>query len=346
MIPHDEPGNSVDEQLAQQAATWFARIHSDRVTAADRTAFRRWLVRHPQNRKAYSEIESLWAGLGEVADPRPAKKTASPPQALPRPAGKRFIPQLALDGAVRWGALAACLLLAFWVTWGGTDALVWMQADHRTAPGEARQVMLPDGSRVHLNTDTALVLDFDAGHRRVRLLGGEAFFDVAHDPARPFEVAAGDGITRVTGTRFNVLDRGRNVTVTVVSGSVEVLKNETSAAHVPAQRSKVRLSPGQAAEYQPRQAEIATRTADEQEAISWRQGKLIFTDRPLREVIAELERYRSGSILLMDEAIAKTRFTGVIDLARIDPALDALEQTLPARVIHMSDYLVMILAVG
>lgn len=334
-----EPNRSSDDLLARRAAAWFARMHSGQVTPSDHAAFRRWLSARPAHKEAYDEIQSLWTDLGQVADPRTLQ---SSPAVLPSRDRQASSSRFLRMSRARWGALAACLLVAVWMTFGGVQTLDRLQADYHTSPGERRLVTLPDGSQVQLNTDTALTLDFTAGHRRVRLIGGEAFFDVVHDAGRPFEVAAGDGLTRVTGTRFNVREVGSSVTVTVVSGSVEVLKHERADARP----SPVRLAPGQAAEYQSRQPVISTHAADEKRVTSWREGKLIFADRPLKDVLMELERYRRGSILVMDEDIANTHFTGVINLEDIDAALDIIEATLPADVLRVSDYLVLVVARG
>jgi len=326
------------ERMDEEAAAWLARMNSDQVTEADRFAFRKWLRRSPQHQKAYEQMKALWSDMGNIPDPRPRHQPASVNQTQNSRPSKKQAASPDVRRGVRRGALAACLLFAMFATFWGRSTVLWVQADYRTATGQNRVVELPDGSQAHLNTSTALGLEFDDRVRRVRLYDGEAFFDVVPDAARPFEVAAGDGITRVTGTRFNVRQEQGGVTVTVVSGSVEVLKSE--GRETPP--ASVNLHPGQAAHYSGGQPAVETREVNETEAISWREGKLVFTDRPLREVAEELERYRRGSIVLMDDAFAEARFTGVIHLSNIDPALDAIAESLSANAIHLSDYLVLI----
>lgn len=340
------PQGSSQKQLNEEAAAWLARMNSDQATEADNTAFQKWLHRDPLNRKAYEEIEKLWSDLAQIPDPRRRVKTVSAEPQPPIPCISKKPPAAAFSGmgkGARRSALAACFLIAVLASFWGRDMVLWVQADYRTAPGETRLVPLPDGSQVHLNTDSALQVDFDGKLRKVRLLAGEAFFNVVKDENRPFEVAAGDALTRVTGTRFNVRqDVDNGFTVTVVSGSVEVFKNEKEAAKPPT----VRLSPGEAAHYHVKQPAIATLNVNKMETVSWREGKLVFTNRPLREVVSELDRYRRGTILLMDPKIAETRFTGVIHLANTDPALDAIAESLSAKILHVSNYLVLILPAG
>ncbi len=328
-----------DEALMEEATAWFVRMRADDLTEAERSAFQAWLERDAAHGRAYAEAEALWQELGGIPDPRsaPAPVAQARPRATrarmadparPRPRARRRAP----------AAVAASLLVAgvagFWSS-GGLDRL---RADHVTAVGATREISLADGSTAHLNTDSALAVDFTERCRCLRLLRGEAFFTVTRDVDRPFRVAAGTGRAEALGTAFNVHDSGRQVTVAVSEGRVRV-----SRAGEPA--TGLTLAAGESARYAATGAveradvDVARRTA-------WREGRIVFADRPLREVVAELDRYRPGAIVVLDSAIADERFTGVVTLQNTDRALAALEATLPVNVVRLTPWLTLLRAGG
>ncbi len=198
--------------------------------------------------------------------------------------------------------------------------------------GEMRALEIADGSTIQLNTDTAIAIDITDRYRRVEIYRGEAFFSVASDRDRPFEVIAGAGRTRALGTAFNVNREAR--TVAVIEGQVNVSTERNQEALV----ETVVLGAGQSARLD-EDGTISRHDPDVALQTAWRSGKLVFSDQPLRDVIFELDRYRPGAIVFLSEALAAERFTGVIDLEDTDRALDAIEKTLPVEVIRMTDRL-------
>ncbi|WP_207291171.1 FecR domain-containing protein [Pseudomonas sp. FW300-N2C3] len=188
--------------LLDQARQWQVLLHSGRATAADRAAAQAWRQAAPEHEQALREVEGLWSLLGQIE--RPAEQ-----------------PQVrVLRRRRQWAAPLACaamLLLALWLprgTWIG------LYADISTQPGEVREVRLADGSLLTLNGDSALDWQFVEGRREVRLYRGEADFQVAHDPTRPFIVRAGEARIRVTGTRFDVRLEEGGVDLAVSEGRV------------------------------------------------------------------------------------------------------------------------------
>jgi len=319
----------VDEALAEEATAWFVRMRSDRVTEDERRAFRAWLGRDPTHRAAYAEAEKLWGELEAIPDPRPAGRRD-------RPAGdtrRRMRPAAAAAAAT----LAAAAVLALW----SVDGPGVLRADHATGVGETRVVALADGSVVHLNTDTALDVDFTGECRCVELLRGEAFFTVAPEPARPFRVSAAGGTSRALGTAFNVREAGGRVTVAVDEGRVGVARHRSAAGD----SGGVTLTAGEAARYGP-PGTIETRRVDVAALTAWRRGRLVFAGRRLREVVAELDRYRPGVIFLLDSAIGDARFTGVFALEDTDRALAAIEATLPVDAVRITPWLTLLRAGG
>lgn len=319
---------SSDDQLAEEATAWFVRMSSDDVGADDRRAFSAWLDRSPAHRIAYADAEALWSELGGILDPR----TRGGRDADRRHGTGRRRPY-------RFAALAASFALVVAAGLWSSGAFDRFGADHATAVGETRQIALDDGSRVHLNSNTALALDFTAACRCVRLIQGEAFFTVASDAARPFQVAAGPGLSRAIGTAFNVRDDGDAVIVSVAEGEVHVTRESGGAG----KDGSAMLAAGDFARYGPTGA-VETGTADVEALTAWRRGRLVFADRRLRDVVAELDRYRPGAIVFLESAIAEARFTGVFDLSDTDLTLDAIETTLAVDVVRVTPWLTVLRA--
>ena len=351
-----------DERLASDATAWFVRMTSDLVTDADRRDFAIWLARDPDHGAAYAEAEALWAQLEDLPDPRVAKASersiapSAPAERRANSGSRRRLSRQATgeQATGKWRAvgLAASLVLAVGLgLWAGAPWVAgaydsW-RADHATTTGERRVATLPDGSRVHLNGRTALTVDFTADRRRVGLSRGEAFFMVASDPERPFEVAVEEGVARAVGTSFNVRAVAERIEVAVAEGLVELRRPPARPFERGSDDETVRLAAGQAAGYatgRTARTAIETRNVDLAAVTAWRQGRLVFVDRPLRAVIAELDRHRPGRILFLDSALAEARFTGVLGLSDSDRALDAIETTLPVEALRVTPWLTLLRA--
>nr|MBP8827156.1 FecR domain-containing protein [Nitrospira sp.] len=233
----------------------------------------------------------------------------------------------------RVAALAASLVLVagigLWIT------TAWLPfGDYRTAVGEVRTVTLADGSIVQLNTDTALSVSITEHGRRLTLHRGEAFFTVAPDAARPFEVEAGRGAIRALGTAFNVRTGSDRTTVTVTEHSIRIRLGKETSAEVHA---------GERLRYRPDGWIDPIETADMDRALAWRHHRLIFENQPLPEVLAELARYRSGRlVILRDESLKTLPVTGSFDTERLDHLLPAIEESLPVRIVSFADRVILL----
>lgn len=297
-----KPRSIVEGPLIEAAAGWVARLQSRDASERDWREFEGWLARDPANRAAYDELHQLWGDLREV----PLK---------PKSFGKRR------------GVLGNVLALVFVLA---LSAIVYrigltdrFRADHYTAIGEVRSVVLDDGTRVDLNTDSAIAIRYSAAKRQIELLRGEAFFDVAKNAARPFVVHEGAWRATALGTRYGVraATASSDGDVQVEEGSVEVSNGD----------ERLLLAAGDAVSLSGAKRMAVTRT-DVANDTAWRMGKLVFSGRPLREVLATLERYRFGRIVVLDEAAAGQMVSGIFDLKDTDQALDVLEGSLPVQV--------------
>jgi transmembrane sensor len=196
--------------LRMEAANWFARLQAVDAPEADWLAFRDWLERDPAHAEAFAAVEQMWVSLDDMDLPAQTRVIPLRPRPEARPAGRRW----AMIGA---GATAAAAALAAVMVLPQQGAVAYVAPE--TQP---RTVQLADGSHLYLNRATQVRVALKSSRRAVELVDGEADFDVAHDPARPFVIAAGDRQIRVLGTEFNVLRHDGRLTVTVKRGVVAV----------------------------------------------------------------------------------------------------------------------------
>jgi transmembrane sensor len=319
MISDDDNATSAaGNEISDQAIEWLVRLQSGRTTSADHAAYRAWRGLNPAHEVAAREIEAIW-------DLLPRTRHASG-----HAAGQGAVPERRVTRrSVLVGAVAASTALA--VGSAALGPLSRLFADVSTGVGERRQLRLPDGSVAFLNTATALSIRYSDVERRVALRAGEARFEIAKDPNRPFIVEAGSGEAQAVGTVFDVRRNGAEVAVLVVDGVVDV-----RVADKPAGRTgSVRVSAGEQASYGPDGRLAGPRTIDVAAATAWYRGKLIFNRRPLGEVVAELERYRLGRVVIADQRLRQLEVTGVFDLDDADGLLRAVEQTLRVQVIQL-----------
>lgn len=300
------PDNMV---LSDEAIDWMVRLNSGRATANDHVAFAAWRQTSEKHEQAAREAEAIWHGVG-IAGTR-----------VRRADRKVKLTRRAVLGAgilVAGGALLA----------RSGSIGPHLLADHVTGIGEQRNLFLDDGSSAFLNAGTSLSVDFSARERLLRIHGGQAAFTVAHDPSRPFIVAAGAGRTRAVGTVFDVDIRPREVVVTVIEGTVDIA---TEAAP----SSLVIATVDQRVRYDGTAPPSPPETIDSDAETAWRRGKLIFDRRPLGDVVAELERYRTGRIVIASDRLRSLEVTGVFDLTEPEAVLGAIEATLPVRITRL-----------
>ena len=193
---------------------------------------------------------------------------------------------------------------------------------------------MADGSRLLLNTDSAVTIDIASNVRQVSLLRGEVFFEVAHAPQRPFWVIAGEARARVTGTEFSVGRTKDNVTITVAKGRVETSVNNHDDEITP-------LVPGESAHYQGTNL-ISFQAVDVDKTLAWRNGQMVFVQQSLNEVVEQINRYRPGLLIIRDEQLKKRAVTAVFSVEQLDEAIKALEQTLGIHAIRLTNYLILL----
>ncbi|MGQ4274545.1 FecR family protein [Terrihabitans sp. B22-R8] len=306
---------SIPEPLFREAALWLARLDDPTLDDRTRAAFHDWLARDDRHLAAYDQAERVWTGASANTPSGPRDDAAI--EALVRGAKRGR----GRKRAARTLAAGLCALMLAgggeWVRRGGLDDL---RSDYVTAPGARRIVELADGSVIRLNTDSALAVELEPRQRRVRLFRGEAFFEVAHDPARPFVVVTDHGETRVTGTAFNLRETGDETRVSLVEGRVRLSPLESPG-------NSVALAAGQEAEVRPDRVGMP-RAFDAESATAWQRGQIVFFQTRLADVVEELNRYQRGRIMVLGERLRAQPVTGVFDSRDPDQAIANIEATL------------------
>lgn len=290
------PGATAANRAEQEAAAWFAKLNNLSIKSQALEEFAIWR-RDPANDAAYERIEALWASAGRLAHHPDTARDVKAALARGRPRWRlsdlwsaRARP---IYGAAALAA-AAALVVSFAIGRGEV---------YETGVGEQRLVSLADGTRVRLDTNTSVRVKFTRDGRQMELDRGQAFFDVAHDASRPFEVRADDVAVRALGTRFDVRRLDGAVRVVLVEGSVEVTDKARSW----------RLAPGEALRGDGDRLE-APKPIDVSEATSWTGGRLVFRATPLADAVAEVNRYSTQKIVVDTRELQAVRVNGVFQV--------------------------------
>ncbi|MFT4052896.1 MAG: FecR family protein [Novosphingobium sp.] len=323
---------SIPDDIADEAARWFAERDSGLL--ADDAALNAWLQADPRHALAFAEMEIVWSDLGATPVPPEVRASLSTPGAPMATASR-----LALRSPRRWVPTALAASLALMIGGGALDWPTRLRADAMTATGEQRTITLPDGSRIMLNTHSAIAIDYAASRRTIRLLTGEAAFTVAADRTRPFVVEANGGTTTALGTRFIVREDDDVTRVSVTEHRVRV--------NFPTGRGRsVTVREGQSVTYGDGSS-IGSGIGVPQDgtaadADAWTQGLLTFEDRPLGQVVAELSRYHKGYIQVIGAGVRDRRVSGVFNVNDPVGAVDKLQASLGLKTVRLTGRIIFI----
>jgi len=320
---------------AERAATEWFFLRDGGFTPDQSRAFEQWMEADARHRALFEDIERTWGRLGAaqslVAAPAArAVSTASSTVRFPRRG-----PWLSVG-------LAAAAAIAF-VGWLGRTSLGRGRAEFAeqvaTEVGGLRRLDLPDGSFITLNTNSSVDVQFTAAERRVRLLRGEAHFEVAKNSARPFVVEATGVAVKAVGTAFSVRVKSSAVDVLVTEGRVRVddaVHGASLLEAVPAIVSKdlsllvagERVTIATSPDVAPVPARITPVAATEiDQALAWQKRRLDYADAPLSEIIADFNRYNQHKIVVADARLAERRFGGTFPAGDYGSLVQLLEKT-------------------
>jgi transmembrane sensor len=305
--------------ITEQASAWWLLLNHGDATSADHHAFGEWVARSPERVEAFLQTARLTRALRSKTLQWPDTPVATlireaksaPGEVLGLPIRRQgHVPMKSpVSPWTRRVAVAGIVALVI-------GAVTWRYSSterYQTAIGEQRSVVLSDGSVVTLNTSSDIEVRMAKNHRTVELLSGEALFQVARDPARPFDVAAGKIIVRAVGTQFNVDRRPGSTTVTVVDGRVAVFTgNDTGVSPGVDQPANLPVTAGEELIVAPSTPPHAER-ANIAMATAWTQRKLVFEHRPLGEVAEEFNRYNRERIEIQSPQLRNQQITGVFE---------------------------------
>lgn len=313
-------GESWDRAL-EAAMDWALRVNAAPGDQSLRRQLEEWRAADPTHAKAWLRAQETWGLIAHIP-PAHASEWSIARRTIRRP-GRRSGWLSGVGGL----ALAACLLLLF------VPMLAGPRGDHTTAVAEIRDVTLDDGSVVSLAPRSALNVRIGSTRRSLSLLEGEAFFEVAADPGRPFVVNAAGVQVAAVGTAFDIRISSASVTVSVRNGLVDVQGDTGSIA------SGMRLSPGDRVKVDRRTGQYERGVTTAEEIASWRARRVFFDGATVAEVAEEIGRYRSGWIVIDDRKLAAQRVTGLFMLDDADRALAALVEPFEGRVLSITPLL-------
>ncbi|CAO3435581.1 hypothetical protein [Azospirillum doebereinerae] len=316
----------IPENIREEAAYWLMERDADPLSPQQQRALAAWLRADPRHARAFERLERSWDLMGSApVEARLRQQGHGGRPSPPAPARRKA-------GARRWAAPAIAAGLAAAAFGLADDWPTRLRADAMTAMGEQRTLSLPDGSSVLLNTASAVAVDYRGDARRIRLLKGEASFTVAADRDRPFTVEAGDGATRALGTRFIVRRDGGDTDVLVTEHSVQVTVTGSDP---------VTLRQGEGLRYGS-SGVTGPGPVDASVGEAWTRGRLVFVDRPLAEVVAELNRYLPAYIGIVGGDLRERRFSGVFDVRDPMAAIDTIQRTLRIESLRIANRIVVL----
>ncbi|WP_226668363.1 FecR family protein [Microbulbifer aggregans] len=319
------------KRIEEQAREWFMLRHERTLNAAEAAAFAQWLS-EPAHQHSFHQLEQIDIGLRTVAASAEGARLRAPSHNAQTRLHNLLRRLLAPAPAM---AMSFVLILAVATVFVAPREDTATPETYATTVAETRTITLPDGSEVTLAGDSRIETAFSESRRDVTLLRGQAFFSVVKNPARPFYVIAEQASVRVVGTRFDVHRAAGGVEVSVEEGIVDVA-NRSKDPRTDNTRNKVRLTAGQQVRVNA-SGTGAIESITVEELASWRRGKLIYRDTSLSEVVADINRYRNGKILLGTPELAELRVTTSFSVEQAETVVSMLEESLPVSVYRESN---------
>jgi transmembrane sensor len=304
-----------EKRVREQAVDWLVRLNGDPSDKELQLAFERWRSEDPVHAEIFARAQRV---VGDATllirrEPEFAER------AVRAPANRRKT----IASLVTILVAGTGIFLAF-------DGALWMRADVIAGKGERPVLRLNDGSTLQLNAQSAVAYEFTPSERRIVLLRGEAFVEVAPDGNRPFVVEAGAGATTALGTAFDVNLTDDGASVTVLEHAVSVA---TDTATPP---RRVEVNEQVNYNQQGRLGDI--KPIDPLLAVAWRDGRLVFEERTIASVVEEIGRHVPGTILIADATVGARRVSGSFDLSDPVRALQGLTEAFDVKITRFGPY--------
>lgn len=353
----DRPQQARIEQDAslRTAAEWVIELRSPDISGERIDEWHQWLTADPAHRAAFDRMEAFWRVGRQLPDAH-AHWPTDREVASDDYDGQTTITEWRRKRLTRRPLLAAAAIAGATLALGWIGAEFWpnlassvlgtSQVIASTRAGEMRTVELPDGSSLSLSGRTKVVAKLTRSAREVTLEEGEAFFEVAKDPSRPFTVHSGMASVTALGTSFNVRRAADRTVVAVAEGLVSVavetgsppIRSSVSRSEPTTEDSSARATKLKAGEQTSvGSLRIAPVLPIASAAVGgWRQGRLQYIDEPLGTVAQDLSRHSSREIYVVG-ASAQLRVTGIVFQHNIDGWLNSLQETLPLQTVYEAD---------
>lgn len=341
------------EDLLDEAGLWFARFESGRATSEDRKKFEDWVNASPENLAAFEEIQQLSLNMALLSNDMKSGHLDHSSEL-----GAAVMETAALAKAYQkkkknttlrrsFGAIAASIVIALCGSWLWNNPIVMnKEMTYASAVGKQKTVMLSDGSVVTLNTNSEITVAMTSSIRRLHLIKGEVYFEVAKDQQRPFEVKVNNAFVKAVGTAFNIRNRGNEVSVIVTEGKVEIDPNYASRSPMsstdPSARQKQMMIAGdQIILGKEKLTRIQLDQDDISEKILWREGKVILNEATLEAIVYEIQPYITEKIIIADDDVAGLIAGGVFQMGEMDSFFSALEIALPVKIIRKKGVIIL-----
>jgi len=339
---YDQTGLTTEQDAQQRAREWIVFLQSDEVSEADQQRFERWLALDERHCSAYQQAQSIWqaasnlTALGSLESLRGMHDNPATDRGLLQrikrwvfssPSSSSSSGRSSRAAWPQWGAALASVLLVTLII-GSPQPAPPELIVYQTQTAETRSLLLADGSEVSLSPQSRIEVTYSAAQRQVKLLKGEAFFDVAKNPERPFIVDTRTTRVTVLGTMFNVNNSPHGVQVAVEEGRVQVAE-QGAAGRADAE---VKLSAGQLINVSQAAGLSQVQAIDPQTVGAWREDVRVYQARPLEQVLEDLDRYHPADLYIVDESLKKLPVTAIFPTKDAQQMLTALESILPISV--------------
>lgn len=308
-------------RLTDEAIDLVIRLQNDPGNPVASEMIRSWRARSPEHDRIWARVARLHGATGKVL----AERTKAERGEAHEPSRRLLL----LGGAIGLGALGTGYAML-------PEILLRNRADHATGKGETRTLTLLDGTRATLGPDSALAVDYGEARRRVELLQGMAFFEVAYEPARPFVVTAGELAATALGTAYDVSNDAGIVQVAVDHGVVEAALPDAMSS------AALRLGAGDWMSFDPSSNKVERGKLEAGQVAAWRDKLIIAEKETISTLVSRIGRWIPGRIVMADPFIGSQRVSGLFDLNDPVRALEAVVHPAGAHVRQVSSFVTII----
>lgn len=337
--------SSQEKKIRQKARYWVTEITSGEVTPESLDCFNHWIQEDFRHKKTYQQVESVFLGLSDIERLNKIEplESLTLQERIVSLFNESLMGMKPLFSPIRISLAITVMIIAVTMTFYNpldktVDNDFVTTNQYRTNVGQVKDIILADGSQIKLGAKSALLVNFSKNERQLRLLHGQAFFNVFKQPERPFNVLVGETVVTAVGTRFDIRKGVSEINVGVEEGIVEVTHYNNQGKK---DNKTVKLIAGQyikspinekKQKHQSRKIQLASVNAFDG-LKKWRVGHMIYVDSPLKEIINDINRYHHNQILITSETVANLRLTTAFRVEQITDTLAALESALPIKLV-------------